>query len=569
MSQRIVAPTAFRPVSQTFLQIVADTRALAARPEFWLLILLAWTLLSAARSAETPWARAAGTEALRWGAGIGLALALGLFFRRVQAAARAGLLLATALSLAGIAAGESAVQGGLTGPYRDHQLYGSVLLLFLPLLLAQALTAREAAWRLGALAALSAGTLCLGLSQTRSAWAGLLAAALVFGGLWLAHPARRQAHRGSGRRLAVTAAVFAAGLGAAWLLLAPTDLRAPLAARAGTLAALGTDESWQTRLSVWQGAARLTAAHPWIGIGLGRYPGQQHAWTGAGRILSPSDRPSLSEEAHSFYWQTAAETGLIGLGLYAAALASFACAALRRLHQTRRSRWGRGDALLIASLSCVAGQAVDAFASPSWQFAEASLLFWALLGLGLAALGSQEPEPAAAPLSPASFSPASFSPASFSPVPFSPALRRRGRLALSGGLAVLLAANVLPLGLLTPVEAYTPPTGAAYQSAVIAGTAQSAKAGDTVYFTLTATYTKAGTTYRQNVSTEPTTQFYATQTDGGTAYGTFQQDAAGQRVAYVVPASLKGKTVTVSAVFQNGSQSRSPATTTVSLTVSP
>jgi len=267
----------------------------------------------------------------------------------------------------------------------------------------------------------------------------------------------------------VVGAALAGAVLALWLLLAPTDLRAPLASRVETLSRLGVDQSWQERLTVWQGAARLVGAHPLYGIGLGRYPGAQWAWTRAGHPLTPSERPSLSEEAHDFYLQTAAETGLIGLGLYGAALAAFVFHGLHRLRQTRRHRSPSQDALVIASLSLVAGQSVDALASPSWQFGEASLFFWALLGLGMAAMRREEPE--AVPV--------------YIPRP----VRRAGRLALSGGVAVALAANVLPLGLLTPVEAYTPPAGWTYvaNSLVISGPT-TVTAGTTVAYTLTATY---------------------------------------------------------------------------------
>jgi len=446
-------------------RIVAAT----LRPELWLLALLCWLLLSAGRSLGTPWARAALTEALRWGTGIGLALALGALLRHTGRAARLVVVLAGAVALLGMAGGPHPVAGGLCGPYQDHQLYGGVLLLLLPPAVAVALTARDGRWRLGAVAASGAGALCLALSQTRSAWAGALAAALVFGLLWLSRPGRRWVKR---RSVLLGAAALAGAVLAVWLLLAPPDLRAPLAARAGTLSRLGTDGSWQDRVTVWRGASRLAAAHPLGGIGLGRYPGAQWAWTRAGRPLAPSERPSLSEEAHDLYLQTAAETGLVGLGLYGAALAAFVFQGLRRLRQPRRHRAPGQDALVIASLSLVAGQAVDALASPSWQFAEASLLFWALLGVGMAAMRGEEPEAA--------------------PTRVPRPLRRAGRLALSGGVSVALAANVLPLGLLTPVEAYTATADGTYVvgSVTISGPT-SIVAGQTATYFLTATYTNS------------------------------------------------------------------------------
>ena len=520
--------------------------AVTTRPEFWLLALLCWLLLSAGRSLETPWARVALTEALRWSAGIGLALALGLLLRHTRLAARFVVTLAGAVALLGMADGLRPGGGGLTGPYQDHQLYGSVLLLLLPPAVAVALTAHDFRWRLGGIAASGVGALCLALSQTRSAWAGALVAALVFGGLWLFRSGSR---RRAGRSVLITAAALVGALLALWLLLAPLDLRAPLTARVGTLSTLSVDQSWQERLTIWRGASRLVAAHPLYGIGLGRYPGTQWVWTQAGHPLEPSERPSLSEEAHDFYLQTAAETGLIGLGLYVMALAAFVFQGMRRLGRARRHRSASHDALIIASLSLVAGQAVDALASPSWQFGEASFFFWALLGLGMAAMRREEPEAAAVR------------------VPL--LLRRAGRLALSGGVAVILAANVLPLGLLTPVEAYTPPTGSVFKSAVITGSAQNTSAGSTIYFQMIATYTGGGNTYTQNVSNENTTNFNATIQPRSIPVGTFTQDAANQRVQYVVPTSAKGNTLTIAGNFKNGVQINFQVTQGMSLIVSP
>ena len=417
-----------------------------SRPEFWLLCLLLWALASAERSIGTPWAQAAGTEALRWTVGIGLALALGGFLRRTETAGQFLVSLTGALALIGILGGTS-TRGDLTGPYQDHQLYGSVLLLLLPFSAATTLSAKSAPWRWGALAALTAGLLCLFLSETRSAWIGLVVAGLVFGGLRLkqlapyTHLNFSSPNFSSIRFVLVPAALLLLGLTSIWLLSSPPDQKAALTARAATLTALDQDGSWQSRLQLWRGTAALIKAHPALGIGLGRYPGAEWHWTHTGGFLSPAERPSLTNEAHSFYGQTAAEIGIPGLCLYLAVLVSFTILALRRLRDSRRRHSLSGqNALVIAALAALAGQSIDALASPSWQFPEVSLFFWVVLGLGLASLRPATAQPAAAPL----------------PAP----LRRAGQWALSGSLAVALATQILPLGLLlTPVEAYIAPVG--------------------------------------------------------------------------------------------------------------
>ena len=439
--------------------------ALAVRPEFWMACLLGWLLVSAGRSLGTPWARAALTEAVRWGAGVGLALTLGLALRRPDLGARLATVLAGLMGLAGVWGGFLPGHGGLAGPYHDHQLYGSALLILLPLPVALALSSRVPAWRWGGLAVAGGGAVCLILSETRSAWAGGLAALLVFAGLWLFRAGRFEAVRRDGRRVLLPILLLLGMAGAFWLM-ADTGLRGPVTQRAGTLTLLAADESWQTRLTDWRGAARLVAARPLDGIGLGRYPSRQSAWADGGLTLEPDARPSLSEEAHSFYLQTAAETGLVGLGLYAGVLLTFTLQALRELRRSRGRRLQGRTALLIAALSLVAGQAVDALASPSWQFGETSLLFWGLLGLGLAALRRSETEGSTAYAPP----------------------HRLGRYAASGLAAVALAANLLPVGLLTPVEAYNHSSTVAFDHGVVTRITNGCPAGF-LCFSLTAYYT--------------------------------------------------------------------------------
>ncbi len=459
MKQRIFAHTPTHTLSQAFL-------AAARLPQAWLAALLLWTLLSAGRSLGTPWAQAAGTESLRWATGIGLALTLAWLMRRMKSAGQFLVTLAGAMALAGVLSGETISHSGLVGPYRDHQLYGSALLLLLPFCAALAVTSKSALWRTGALAALALGTLCLILSETRSAWIGLGAAALVFGGLWLSRPDSRPQRW---RVVLVPVLLLLAGLAGLWALNGPPEQQVSLSARAATLTALSSDGSWQERGALWRGTGRMIAAHPLLGVGAGRYPGEQWRWTHVGGPLSPAAHPSLSSEAHSFYAQTAAEMGLPGLGLYLAALAAFFAAGVRRLRNSRRHRLSGQSALLLAALSAAAGQSVDALASPSWQFPEVSFFFWAVLGMGLAALRPEEAILASAQI----------------PDP----VRRAGQFALSGSLAVVLAAHILPLGLLTPVEAYNHVAAVTFQGATLT----QITSGGTITFSLKAKYSDGGT----------------------------------------------------------------------------
>ena len=143
-----------------------------------------------------------------------------------------------------------------------------------------------------------------------------------------------------------------------------------------------------------------------------------------------------------FYGQTAAEIGLFRpRRLYLAALAAFTMQALRRLTPSRRRR--RQPVRRAADAADRrskrprrAKRGCARFAVVAVPGSVAAVLGGAGIRAGVAS--KRETAPAEAPL----------------PAP----LRRMGRWALSGGLAVALAAQILPMGLLlTPVEAYTEP----------------------------------------------------------------------------------------------------------------
>jgi O-antigen ligase len=420
----------------------------AARPEFWLSLLLAWVCFSALRSWHTLWMQSAVTEALRWSVGIGLTLAIGAGLRRTSRMAEA---LTCALGLlAGIVVLTGRRPDGLvTGPYGDHQLCASALLVLLPFSVALALASPRVAWRwAGQIVSLTA-LVCLILTETRSAWAGVAVGGTVFACLWMV---RQKVSRPLPRFL--VPGLFAAGVMLAFFLLVRgTDLGDPLAARAATLGALGNDNDWQWRLHTWRGVLQMISIHPWLGWGIGHYPAAHWPFTRLAMAIPPGQRPTLSDQAHDFYLQTAADLGVIGLGLYLAACGTFVRLAWMALadradRQGHGSRHGMRDALLVAALSLVAAQGVDALASPSWQFSEVSLLFWLGLGLGLAAARPAQREVE-------------------SPMPAR--MRRALQYCAAGAAAVLVTAQVLPLGLLSPVEAYAQPADWTLSSLTVTG----------------------------------------------------------------------------------------------------
>ena len=394
-----------------------------SRPEFWLALLLAWATLSAARSLGTPWRVAAQTEWLRWSLGIAFALSIGQGLIRTRHWARLATLAAGCLCVSGFSR-ELSAGGMMTGPFGDHQLFGSALLLGLPVSISVGLTSHSTRWRWGGQCVAALTIACLILSQSRSAWAGASAGLGVFAFLWV--------RVGQGKRKGQqTPMLLAAGVLIAVAVIAGTTQEpATLASRVQTLGALKSDQGWQTRGLTWQGAGRMVSAAPAAGWGLGRYPGAQQKFTHQGRLLTPNQRPSLSEEAHSFYWQTLAEMGWPGLAFYLMALLMLAGRCIYVLRRLWGHAPGRRAGQAIATLALLAAQAVDAMASPSWQFGELSLPFWGLLGLGMAATAyrTERPEPEAL------------------------LLPHRARMTLASAVCLGIALLVLPM--LPPVEAY-------------------------------------------------------------------------------------------------------------------
>jgi len=140
----------------------------------------------------------------------------------------------------------------------------------------------------------------------------------------------------------------------------------------------------------WQSVSALLAmieAKPLLGWGIGCYPVYQKEWTHQGDAAASVRRhgPQPADRARSAYFQAAVETGLPGLGLWAAVLVLFFVGAGSALKRTEESPLRRR--VLIGCLAAVAGQAVDAYSDGSWQFGGVSLFLWLALGLGVAAAG--------------------------------------------------------------------------------------------------------------------------------------------------------------------------------------
>jgi hypothetical protein len=158
--------------------------------------------------------------------------------------------------------------------------------------------------------------------------------------------------------------------------------------RASTLSSVSSQPSVQGRIQQnWAGAMQMIRERPLTGWGAGQFPVYQLYFTQSGNHVADgiptATRVSLSEQAHNFYLQTAAELGLPGLLLMLGVLGSFLVAGL---HRVDKMDSGIRQSLLMGSMAAVVAFAVDAVGSPSWQFGQVSMFLWLMLGVGVSCI---------------------------------------------------------------------------------------------------------------------------------------------------------------------------------------
>ena len=363
--------------------------ALSTPPLRFLMAFFCWGCLSAALAPAKPFAM---QGLLQVGAGALVAVTIAAEVRArpqcdflLNALTAATLLISlSGFALYGQGAGDLAV-----GLYHDHMLYGAVFTILLPLMLGISLSSAPAAHRLPGAAALLCGLLALGLAETRSSWIGVAVAGTVFGvlSLWTRASAARAYPRPGNkqwRQAVLPAIVFAGGL--VYFLMVMTQ-SGHIVARLQTLTTTGVQgkESLTVwRFQAWRGARNMILQRPLLGFGIGCYPRYQFAFTGMGHNgpVMQEQGPTIFDEAHNSYLQTAVETGLPGLFLWLGVLLSMFIHGVQVLR--RLTPGGLRQCTLIGCLSALAGQAIDAIANPGWQFGEVSLFLWILLGLTVA-----------------------------------------------------------------------------------------------------------------------------------------------------------------------------------------
>ena len=150
------------------------------------------------------------------------------------------------------------------------------------------------------------------------------------------------------------------------------------------LEAVQTKVSVQSRFTLWSACAEMIRQKPLIGWGVGSFPLKAGDYISTVPTAAQVEKQgvTLSSIAHNEYLQLGAELGLVGLGLYLAVLLGFFVHTVRSLKRavSPSRRW-----LILAAVSGVASQSINALSNPGWHFSDISPLLWLLMGMGMAA----------------------------------------------------------------------------------------------------------------------------------------------------------------------------------------
>jgi O-antigen ligase len=147
-----------------------------------------------------------------------------------------------------------------------------------------------------------------------------------------------------------------------------------------------TRETSSMRIFTWKVALEMSRAHPVIGVGadnFGREFNQARADYAKRFPEDPGNATAeeyLVERSHNEYLQIAAELGLVGAGLFVAALIAFGFSIM----QTFRRRGYRASPLLVGSIAGMTAFFISSlFTSFSFRAAQNGYVFFMLFGIAL------------------------------------------------------------------------------------------------------------------------------------------------------------------------------------------
>jgi len=356
----------------------------------WLLLVLLWCIVN------TVWPPTnslgfgsimrpiAILEDLRIAICVGVFVAAGYGLRAADIKPMALMVLAMtiAFSFYGLAtAGTAGAGHTLTSVFGNHEQAGSFVMLFLPMAVAMAINGNGET-KLAMV--FQAGTVVLActliLSRARSAWIGELLGLLVFFITWFRYSPIRLSNLNRtkiiGPALLLCVCVVAFALSA--------EVNPLLVARLSTFANGAQDASLAERIHRWTAACRMLSERPVTGLGPGAFPVLQKVWTGSGDAPDEVLRHGTghSNLAHNFYVQWGADTGMVGLSLYVAALVTFLLGVTWLLPKLQP---GINRNIAIGSLASAVCACGDMVSSPSYSYPAESILSWMIMGLGIAA----------------------------------------------------------------------------------------------------------------------------------------------------------------------------------------
>jgi O-antigen ligase len=228
------------------------------------------------------------------------------------------------------------------------------------------------------------GVYTLILTQTRGAWVALFAGLVVSNGLVVFMRKRLGLPfvKGWGKAMALFLIGTLVALGLSTALDTHRELRSSLTERGLSLAqprqGIATDTSIQARLHFWRECLELMRDHPLLGVGPGnwRVAAAQYTREGSANV----DGIRTRDRAHNVYLQTGAETGIPGVLIYLALLATAAFTAWRVLARAEENRRRLLSILMLGGLAIFVTDAVFSFPD---EFAEHLLLLALIVGVPL------------------------------------------------------------------------------------------------------------------------------------------------------------------------------------------
>jgi len=205
---------------------------------------------------------------------------------------------------------------------------------------------------------------CLIMTVSRGAWFGFMASAL-FLGVW----------------------IYSIGIFFLLLTLFITITQpfypALIKERMGSLffgfdaSGLGDAGSIERKI-FWQTGWNMFKSSPWIGLGLGTFMFNFESFVAKTYRFGPA-------YAHNCYLQMLSELGLIGLVSFLAILVLFFYSGIKIIYKRQKTfSWY----ILLASLAAVLGYSVQMTVDTIFYNLDLGLLFWILLGLGVAAMNN-------------------------------------------------------------------------------------------------------------------------------------------------------------------------------------